>query len=300
LDEEKSRIRKVKTDNKIAIVTDSVAQVPRSIAEKWNISVIPLYVNLEGKSYRDGVDLDLAELYRRMREEKIIPTTSAPTIGQFEEEFKNLIHSGAQSILFIALSKKLSSCYDTACLAAKNVRSQFPNNEIIILDSRKASFAEGAIARVAARAASQGELLSRIVEITRQAIPRSGIVASLKTLEYIVRGGRLHKAAYLLGSMINIKPVISINDAEIAVPIAVNRTEKQVMEAMVNFVARKVKGYRSLSVAILEADEAEQAAKLKELILSKLKPTELIQAGITPVMGVHAGPGLLGLAYYYE
>lgn len=298
----KNHVKKTRIDHSqtVAIVTDSVAQVPADIARQLNITVIPLIVNIEGKSYRDGVDLVLSELYRRMRTEKIMPTTTAPTPGQYQQTFQSLLRAGAQAILHVSLSSKLSSCYDIACLAAEKVRAEYPDRAIEILDTRKAAICEGFIAYIAARAAAEGKPLAEVVKAARAANPRTNLVATLETLEYLARGGRVGKATYMLGSMINIKPILTIDQEGTVNPVSKVRTESHALQTMLDYVAQKVKGCRKLYLAVLEADAAKQAAKLNELVQQNLQPTEIFQTDFTPVMGVHTGPGLVGLGYYYE
>jgi len=289
-----------KNNQKVMVVTDSVAQVSLEIAKDFNITVVPLTVTIEGESFQDGIDLNLKDLYQRMREEKIVPTTTTPSPGEFFKVFQKIVHRGYQEILFISLSKKLSSCYDTACLAAEQIRQLYPQVKIKVLDSRTAGIAQGFVVYAASRAALEGKSLPEVIAAAEEAIPRTGMVAELGTLEYLARGGRIGKAAYLLGRMIDIKPILTLDNKGIVSPLKQVRTEARALQEMVIHVAKKVQGCKNYYLAILEADAPEQAAKLTELVNQKLKPTKLFKAVFTPVMGVHTGPDLVGLGYYYE
>jgi DegV family protein with EDD domain len=151
----------------------------------------------------------------------------------------------------------------------------------------------------AARAAAQGKPLAEVRRAAEEAKRRSGFAATLETLEYLARGGRIGKAAYMLGSLIKINPILSIKDGEVT-PVSQVRGENHALQAIVDHVARQVEGHRELHLAIMEADALEQAARLQELALQQLQPTEFFHTEFTPVMGVHTGPGLIGLGYYYE
>jgi len=283
----------------VAIVTDSVAQVPAEIARQLDITVIPFNVLIEGQPYLDGIDLVPKELYRRMRLENVIPSTTAPSLGKYQQTFEACLHAGAQGVLYVALSSKLSSGYSTARQAAKIVQEEFPDRIVEVLDSQQATITQGFVAMAAARAAAQGKPLAEVRQAAEEAKRRSGFAATLETLEYLARGGRIGKAAYMLGNMIKINPILSIKDGEVT-PVSRVRGENRALQAIVDQVARQVERHRKLHLAIMEADAPEQATRLQELALQQLQPTDFFHTEFTPVMGVHTGPGLIGLGYYYE
>lgn len=290
------------TDKKqtVAVVTDSVAQVPAEIAQKLNITVIPFYVNYGGKTYLDGIDLVPQELYQYMRRGKDIPTTAAPSVGQYINVFRSILDQGTQGLLLVSLASKLSSGYNTALMAARQLQSDYPDRSIEIMDSRKATISQGFVAIAAARAAMEGKSLPEVIQAANEASERSGFAATLETLEYLARGGRIGRAAYLMGSLIDIKPILAIDKDGVVTPIKNVRSKNHALHDIVDIVAKKVQGCHQLTLAIMEADAAQQAAELKELALQKMTPTEFFFSEFTPVMGVHTGPGLVGLAYYYE
>jgi DegV family protein with EDD domain len=285
---------------KVAIMTDSVAQVPADIARQLGITIIPFIVNIDGRPYFDGAGLALSELYRRMRVEKIMPTTSAPPPVTYQEAFRASLQEVAQALVCVTLSRKLSSGYNNACLAAEQVRDEYRDRVIEIMDSKQATLAEGFIAIAAARAAQEGKPVGEVLLAAQAAARHVGLAAALETLEYVARGGRIGKVAYLAGSLVKIRPVVKINKEGIVTPLNNVRTETRAMQVMLDYVASQKGGDGRLYLAILEADAPEQAAKLKELAVQKLKPYEVFDAQLTPVMGVHAGPGVIGLSYYYE
>ncbi len=285
---------------KVAIMADSVAQVPTDIARQLDITIIPFIVNIDGRPYFDGAGLALSELYHRMRVEKIMPTTSAPPLVTYQEAFRARLEEGAQALVCVTLSGKLSSGYNNACLAAEQVRDEYRDRVIEIMDSKQATLAEGFIAIAAARAAQEGKPVNEVLLAAQATARHVGLAAALETLEYVARGGRIGKAAYLAGSLVKVRPVVKINEEGIVSPLNNVRTEARAMQVMLDYVANQKSGDRRLHLAILEADAPEQAAKLKELAVQKLRPHEVFDAQLTPVMGVHAGPGVIGLSYYYE
>jgi DegV family protein with EDD domain len=284
----------------VAIVTDSVAQVPAEIAQELDISVVPLTVQIAGQQFLDGIDLSPIELYRRMRLEKVIPTTTAPSLGQYLETFRTRLCDGAQAVLYVSLSSKLSSSYRIACLAADQMLTDYPEQTIEVLDNRQAAIAQGFVAIAAARLAVEGKPLSEVMKAAREASHHTGLVVTLETLEYLALGGLIGKVAYMLGSLIDIKPILTIDEQGAATPVSRMRGENHALHAIVDYVARQVEGCRRLYLAIMEADALEQAARLQELVLQKLQPLEVFHSEFTPVMGVHTGPGLVGLGYYYD
>jgi DegV family protein with EDD domain len=285
---------------RVAIVTDSVAQVPPETLSELNISVVPLTIQIGGQIYLDGIDISPTELYRRMRHEGARPTTTAPSLGDFQAVFRKRFRQGAQAVLCITISGQLSSTYSAACLAAEQVKAEFPGPAIEVLDSREVAIVEGFVVMAAARAAAAGKTLAEVLQAAKDAGKRASLVATVETLEYLARNGRIGKAAYLLGSMINIKPMLTINAQALVEPVSKVRGENQAMRAMVDHVVEQTAGRAQLRVAVLEADAAERAARLQGMLLEKLQPVELFNSEFTPVLGVHTGPGMVGLAYYYE
>jgi fatty acid kinase fatty acid binding subunit len=285
---------------RVAVVTDSVAQVPPEAAERWGISVVPLVVTIGADRYLDGVDLAPAELYRRMRVEKVQPKTSAPSIGQYLEAFRACLRAGAQAVLHVSLSSKLSTAYNASLQAAEMAGADFPDRTIEVLDSRQGAISEGFIAMAAARAAAEDRPLDAVAGCARDAMSHTGIVVSLATLEYLARGGRIGKVAYLMGSLINVRPLITLDAEGVAAPVAKARGENRALANMVDWVAENVRGHAAPTLAVMEAGAPEAAAQLRDLAVQRLHPAEIFHSDFTPVMGVHTGPGLVGLGYYYE
>ena len=284
----------------VRVITDSVAQVPEDLAQELEIPVVPFVVTINDTSYEDGIDIKPDALYQRMRNEKVIPKTSTPSPGRYLQKYQEVIHQGAKSIFFVALSSNLSGSFNVASGAAEILREEHPDFFIEVFDSKSAAIAEGYIAIQAAHAARDGMDLSGVSQVARDTSKRVGIVVSFDTLEYLALGGRIGKAAYLLGNLIDIKPSITLNDEGSVEPIGKVLGDQKAFEALVQHVEKMSSGSKRLNLAIMDADSTDRAATLKQLAVERLRPTTTIQTSITPVMGAHTGPGLVGLGYCFE
>lgn len=284
----------------VRVITDSVAQVPTDIAKELDIAVIPFTVTLQEKSFLDGIDLVPDELYRRMRAEKIIPKTTAPSPGSYAKIILECIQKGAKEILCIILSGNLSGSINSANQAADLIREDHPDITIEVYDSKRAAIAEGFIAIEAAKVAQKGSCLAEVFQKARDVQQRTGIVVSFDTLEYLALGGRIGKAAYLLGDLIDIKPIIALDQEGLVSPVGKMIGNQKALEAIIEYVEEATKGCKQLCLAIMDADAPDRAEELKQMALPLLKPVELFHTTITPVMGAHTGPGLVGLGYYFD
>lgn len=281
----------------VTILTDSVAQIPPDMAQHYHIDVIPLSIIIEDESFRDGIDILPGELYQRMRRETISPRTSHPSVGEFMTHFQNSIDEGAQSLLYFSLSGKLSGAFSTATKAAQLVEEENPGKRVMVFDTHTATIAQGFIAMNAATAAQAGTDFENIVKQAEEEQSKVGFVAMLETLEYLERGGRIGKAAYMLGSQIHIKPVLTIGKDGLVTPVSVFRGENKCDEKLVNCMANKIGNKVPVQVGVMHADDLEKAKRLKQLVRERYQLEEVFITDFTPVMGAHAGPGVLGLGY---
>ncbi|HNY20488.1 MAG TPA: DegV family protein [Flexilinea sp.] len=285
---------------KSVVVTDSAAQVPTEAIDKYGIEVIPLLISFDNKNYLDGIDISAHELYQKMRNDKIVPKTSAPTIMQFYQSFEKHIKEGVSEILFVSLSSKLSSTYNAALDAAKMVREKYHDCEIVIYDSLMATIAQGFLAIEAARRLEEGMPMKNVLTFLDGARKRIGIVAALDTLEYLARGGRIGKAQYILGTAIQILPILGIDQEGIVAPVANLRGKRKVIPTMVSLIKKQIGAYHKARFAVMEADAHERAVDLQKAAMEAFPGNEFPIVEFTPVMGAHTGPGLIGLAYYWE
>lgn len=278
----------------VAIVTDSVANLTPELVEEYDIKIIPQRLNWEGETYLDGVDITEGDFYERLGTAKEIPTTSQPSVWEFQEFFKEVAEE-SESILCITISDHLSGTLDSA----RGAQKQFTDVPIEIVDSLSASMGQGFVVLAAARALKEGASLNEAVEIARQMVPVTRAVFVVDTLEFLHRGGRIGGAQRLVGSVLSIKPLLHLVDGKIE-PLASVRTKRKALSRALEIIEADTIGKGPLHAAVLHAANPEEADQFFEEVTERLAPVELFQTQLTPVIGTHTGPGLVGLAYYNE
>jgi DegV family protein with EDD domain len=271
----------------VRIVTDSTCDLPAAFVDELGITVVPLTIEFDGESLRDGVDIDAAGFYRRLAESPALPRTSQPSTESFVGAYESL--AAADGIVSIHISSKLSGTLNSAMQGAA-ARAGGPPVEFV--DSRFVALGLGAIVVEAARVANEGAGLAAVAAAARDAIARVDVVAMVDTLEYLRRGGRIGRASTWLGSMLSVKPLIAVKEGEV-VPFARVRTRARAIDRLVEF-AETQKGAPLMFVAGTGAPD--QTAALVERLAPLLPGTRLIEGDLGPAVGVHAGPGALGVA----
>jgi DegV family protein with EDD domain len=278
---------------RIAIVADSSSNLPDDLAQSLGIRVVPALLNFAGRSYRDGIDVTPGELYRWQRANKRIPTTAAPSVGDFARVYASASETSA-GIVSIHPSLRLTATY-TSALAASQLLDEIP---IKVIDCGTVAMAAGFVVLEAARLAATGASLDAVVARAAEVAEKVHVLAAIGTLEYLRRGGRIGGAAALLGTVLRIHPILSIAQGQteaVARPRSWARAEELVLDQM----SREVDGNR-VHVAIIHGDMPERALKLQQRVAERFDCAELLITEFTPVMGAHTGPGLLGVAYYAD
>jgi len=278
--------------SKIAIVADSSVCLPDELINKYGVHIIPTIVSKGQEFFRDGVDVTRQQVYRWLREGYRLGT-SQPSVGEFMQVFKELSKK-AEAIISIVLTGDLSGTYNSAVGAAKML-ADIP---IQVIDSRTLSMAHGFVVLTAARAIEAGNSLAEVVERAKAMVPKVNLLAALETLEYAHRSGRVPGIAALAGSLLKICPILEVKDNQIKV-FATVRTKRRALERLLEEAKRRV-GESPAHVAIIHGDVREEAERLKERLVQRFNLAELYMAEIPAVLGVHAGPGALGLAFYKE
>ncbi|HEY7124392.1 MAG TPA: DegV family protein [Ktedonobacterales bacterium] len=276
----------------VRIVVDSTADLPKEQAEELGISVVPLRVQFGDDSYRDGVDLDTDGFYAKLATSKVMPTTAAPPSGLFEEAFRQLIKEGADGILALQLSGALSATYNSAVVAAEALQDQKVPVEVV--DSRWVSAGIGIPAMEAARAAQAGKSLAECKQIAEDMFARMHIYAVLDTLEFLQRGGRIGKARQLLGTLLNVKPMLAVRGGVVQ-PLENVRTRSKAYERLAQLLTQL--GPIQI-VGVAQSDEAigEQLTKAIQAVYSG----PLLRYKLGPVIGAHTGPGTAALCVVTE
>jgi len=281
--------------SKVAVVTDSSADIPPNVADAYGISVIPLKVLFGDKVFHDGVDITPRDFYRKLRASKVLPTTSQPSAGDFTEVYRDLSQV-AESIVSVHISSKLSGTLESAHTAKAHLQSSVP---IHIIDSRSTSMGLGFMALTAAQMAADGLDASQIVERVNALVPKMNVLFVVDTLEYLHKGGRIGGAAHLLGSILNVKPLLHLNDGRVDA-LEKARTKKRAMTRLLEIMESRIGGAQTLYVAVIHGNAKEEALRLKQEIEERFSCQELHVSEISPVLGVHVGPGVVGVAFYTE
>jgi DegV family protein with EDD domain len=272
----------------VRIVTDSACDLPEPICEELGIEVVPLTIRFGDREYVDRKELSVDAFWRELGASPVLPETSAPSVGAFEETFRRLSDDGASAIVCINLSAKLSATMQSAQVAAKALDGTTP---VQIIDSMSASMGIGNLVLHAARRARAGASLEEIVHEVEARREREHVFAALDTLEYLRKGGRIGGAQAMLGSMLSIKPLISVTDGAVE-PAGRVRTRSKALRFLVDQVpAGKVEMISVLHAAAPDLDE----------FLAMLEPVvpdaEVTVGSIGPVIGVHTGPRVVGIAW---
>jgi DegV family protein with EDD domain len=272
----------------VRIVTDSVADIPPQIVRELGITVIPVLVRFGEETYRDGIDMTTDQFYERLVHSKVMPVTSVPSLDSFARTYARLAEE-TDEIIAIMLSAKLSGIYNAALQSAGLVEGKC---RIKVVDSKLAVMAQGFIVIEAARAAQAGASLDEVLEIVNRNIPRADMRAALDTLEYLQRGGRIGKAQAFMGSMLKINPIITLKDGLVE-PVNRVHSRAKAIDALYNFAA----GYSHIDELAVEEAACPGDGDLLVERLSAVFPRErILRSRTTPVIGTHAGPGLLLVA----
>ena len=276
---------------KVAIVTDTTATIPQDVIDEYDIQLVPQVLIWGEETLEDGIDIQPSEFYERLVKDKIHPTTSQVTPASFIRVFDRLLDRGDE-ILAILISKKLSGSIESAIQA----KALHPGAPIEIVDSESVAMGLGFQVLTAARAAREGATLEECKALAIESIPHTGVVFALDTLEFLHRGGRIGGGTRFLGTALNLKPIMEIRDGRVE-PIDRVRTRKKSLNRVLNLVAEQIAGRSPVRIASLHAAAEEEARILLDEAVARFDPVETYFTEVSPVVGTHAGPGTLGIAY---
>ena len=283
---------------KVAVVTDSTACVPREFVEEYDIRVVPINVIFEDRVYRDGVDITPEEVYTLLKGAKRLPTTASPPPGVYLETYRDASKE-SDSILSISVSSSLSSIFESAWQAKETAKEELPGVAIEVIDCRTAAGGQAFVVMEAARAAASGHSLSEGIEVAKSVMAKVNVIIIFDTLYYLAKGGRIPKAAAWAGSFFDIKPIVEVAKGEVTL-LERARTKPRGVERLLKIMRERVGMGKPLHVIVMHANVSHEAEKLKDRVVSEFACAELFTTEFTPVMGVHVGPGLLGLAFYVD
>jgi DegV family protein with EDD domain len=279
---------------RVAVVTDSTAYLPADLVEQYGIYVVPLHLMLGGDTWLDGVEIDPPTFYEKLCATSDFPTTSQPNVATFQDLFSKLAQE-AESIVAILISSDLSGTVDSACGAAANL----PDLDIRIIDSRGTSMMLGFGVLEAAKAAAAGEDADAVMARAQEVLDRAHIYFVVDTLEYLHRGGRIGGASKLLGSALNLKPILELRDGTVQ-PVTKVRTRSKALGTLLSFLDERVAEGDRVHMSVINVAALEEARALRDDLVSRYHPVEISITDVSPAIGAHAGPGTVGVAFYVE
>ena len=278
-------------DKKILVVTDSSASLPAALANDLGIRIIPLWLVWDEDCFLDGVDIDPHTFYQRLKEASTLPTSTQPSAVEFRTFFDKL-GSECSGIVCVLASSKISGTVESA-LAAQ----EFSPVPVRVVDSEFSAMGQGLIAVQAARAAAKGSSLDDVAMIAESTRDRTSLLFVVDTLEYLHKGGRIGGAKRLLGTALDIKPILHFDEGTIQ-PLSQTRTKKKAKLELLDIAEKRLSGNPMAEAAIVHVDCLDEAQQLKEDVISRFGLSDVHISDVSPVVGTHVGPGALGLAFY--
>jgi len=282
----------------VAIVTDSAASIPEAIIQSLNIHWVPYYIHRGEEVLRDLVTIQRDAFYKWLPTADELPKTASPGPGDYVTMYESLVEAqDVHEIVSIHMTSKGSGAYQAAMAAKSVIQESLPHLKVEVIDTLNVSMCQGWMVIEAARAALEGKSLADIVGLVKAMMPIARMIQTADTLRYLYIGGRIGRAKHLIGSLLNIKPLIGMEDGEI-VALGQVRNRHRAYQAMVDMVEAAVGRMGKIKIAYVHAAAYEEAEKIKQLFEQRLTCVESLVAELSPALGVHTGPGTVGVCYY--
>lgn len=283
--------------SRVAIVTDSVACIPEAMIQSLNIHWVPYYIHRGAEVLRDLVTIQRDAFYEWLATATELPKTASPGPGDYVQIYQQLAESGTREIASIHITSKGSGAYQAALAARSMLAEEMPGLKVEVIDTLNVAMCQGWMVIEAARAALQDKSLAEIVAQVRGMIPITRMFQTADTLKYLYMGGRIGQAKRLLGSMLNIKPLIGMEDGVI-VPLGQARSRNKAYQMMVNRVEEAAGKMGKIKIAYVHAAAREEVDRLRALVEARLTCVESLVTELSPALGVHTGPGTAGLCFF--
>ncbi len=277
--------------NPVMIMTDSTAYLPADLVKSHPIRVVPLTLNWEGNTYRDGVDIGAEEFYTRLSKTTTLPTTSQIAAGEIENALNGLLAEG-YDVLMLLISSGISSTYSTAASVAAN----FPPERVAIIDTQLVSMALSFQVLAAARKAAAGAGLAECLKTAIRAYDHIGVYFTVDTLKYLAAGGRIGTAKRIMGAALKVKPMLEIRHGRIELVESVISRRKAI-QRLLSLVEEGIAGRKPVRISVFHALARDTADALMIECQKRFNPIELILSEVSPVVGAHVGPGTVSIAY---
>ncbi|MFH2038357.1 MAG: DegV family protein [Chloroflexota bacterium] len=279
----------------VAVLTDSTASIPEEILTRLNIHTVAFYIHRGQEVLRDLVSIQRQEFLNWLATAKVLPTTACPGPGDYLESYRELAAQGTREIISIHMTSKGSGAFQAASMAETMLKEEYPEVRVEVVDTQNVSLCQGLLTIEAARTALAGIRLDEITARIRKMIPSTHMLQTADTLKYLYLGGRIGKAKKLVGSLLNIKPLIGMQEGVI-VPLGQARSRTQVYRMMLDRVEASV-GRGKLKIAYVHAGAQQEVEKIKQMLETRLEVAESFIAELSPALAVHTGPGTTGLCY---
>lgn len=276
----------------IAIITDSDASLPIELAERYNIRQVPIPIHFGTETFRTNLDINDAQVFERVDRENKLPTTSAPSPGEFKETFKQALDAGAEAVICFCVSSDMSAVYNNAMMA----RDMLPDKNITIIDSRALSMAQGYMAIEAARAAEEGASLEEAIARAMDIGQRTHVFGALSTLKYLALSGRVGHIAAGMANLLEVKPILTLQNGKLDLLEKV-RTRKKAWARTIQLIEEACAGKSIEKLSILHVNAHDDAREFYAQLCEKVDcPDEVPFAELTPGLSVHTGAGIVGAA----
>lgn len=276
--------------SRIRIVTDSTSDIPAEMRKALAIEMVPLKVHFGEEAYLDSVTVQPEEFYRKLAEASSLPTTSQPSPMDFLDVYTRLSEEPGTQIISIHLSSRLSGTYQSACMAKSMMESEA---DITIVDSHSATYGIGLLVVAAARAALAGQSKDEILQLVKELRSKTSLYFLVDTLEYLHKGGRIGRAGALIGSLLNIKPILTVDEDGVVTSVDKVRGFKRAMARIVELLKERYRG--PVRVTVAHADTPQHAEELSALLHQHFEVAEMMYTSIGPVIGAHVGRGTVGV-----
>lgn len=277
----------------VAFVTDSTAYIPEPLVREYSITVAPQVLIWGDETFRDGVDIQPDEFYARLKTAKVMPSTSQVAVLTMQDIFQDLVNKGFD-VLGVFISAKLSGTMQSAIQGREALGAGA--SKVTIIDSSTTAMAMGFQVLTAARAARQGANIAQCQALVEKSRDHVGVYFAVDTLEFLHRGGRIGGAQRFIGSALNLKPILALREGEV-VAIDRVRTKGKALDRLLEEVARDVRGKGNVHLATLHANAEKEAREVLDRATREFHAVESVLSSVSPVVGTHAGPGTVGLAY---
>ncbi len=285
--------------SKVSVITDSCSSIPDEMYTQYDLIMVPYYVHLRGESHRDLVDMQREEFLAyllRITKAEDFPKSANPAAGDYLEAFRRAAER-SQDMVSIHMTSSGSGAYQAALVAKDMLLKESPDLNVEVIDTRNVSMCHGWMTLEAARMAVVGGSLGEIVDRVRTMIPITKMIQTADTLRYLYLGGRIGAAKHLVGSILRIKPLISMEDG-IIVPLGTARSRSRAYRRMVEIVEQDVGEAGKIKAAIIHFGAPEDASVLRDMVAERFNCVELLTTELSPALAVHTGPGTVGLCYF--